>query len=143
MEVGNEGMRDSDLDNQREIVGKYLDFFSLNKNKTIAPNTGRYNSKKDGYKKQGTILLDDVTDKSTDDDDDDDDDDDNDDSSDSGKDKKDKKIKNLRKNLLLTENDEEVYLQVKSLIDYGRYKKACAFGFNKKSKLSNFIDINN
>jgi hypothetical protein len=68
MEVGKVGMTDSDLDNQREKVGKYLDFFSLSKDKTIAPNTQRFNSKKDGYKKQGTKMLDDVTDEDTDDD---------------------------------------------------------------------------
>jgi hypothetical protein len=133
--IGRVRMTQSDIDNQRKKVGKYLDFFNINKDKSIAPNTRRFNSKKEGYKKQGTIMLDDDIF-------DDDDDDDDDLSSDSGKDKKVKKIKKLKKNLPLTENDEELYPQVRTLIEYGWFKKERPSGFNKKSQLSSFIDIN-
>jgi hypothetical protein len=77
---------------------------TINKNESFAPNMRRFNSKKEGYRKQGTILLDDDEVISSSDDDDDDL---------SGM----NKIKKLKKNLHLTENDEELYPQVRTLID--------------------------
>jgi hypothetical protein len=66
------GMVESDINNKKENVGKWLNFMSINKNESFLPNTKRFNSIKEGYNRQGTILLDDDNVVISSDDDDDD-----------------------------------------------------------------------
>jgi hypothetical protein len=123
----------SDINNKRERAVNWLDFLTINKDNSFVPNTRRFNSKKEGYKKQGTILMDYNVVISSDDDDDD--------LNYFRKDKTVKKMKKLKRKLPLTLNDEELYPQVRKLIDYGWFKRKHATSFNKKSQLSSYIDI--
>jgi hypothetical protein len=108
-------MPESNLDNQKENVGKRLNYLSINKDESMVPNTKGFNSEKEGYEKQGTILLDDDSVVSSDDDDDD--------LNDFRKDKTVEKIKKLNMNLPLTANDEKLYPQVRTLIVYGWFRR--------------------
>jgi hypothetical protein len=62
-------------------------------------------------------------------------DEDNDDLNNFTKDKTVEKIKKLKKNLPLTLNDEELYPEVRTIIEYGWFRRAHATGFKKKSQL--------
>jgi predicted transcriptional regulator len=133
-------------DSEREQIEKIYNFFSINSDKNSKPNTRIYNSKKNEYEKQCTIIMDEDPDQlvgefDIDLDESSDNINYNSSSSSSSSSSSCSEILDyyLGKKLPLTRKDKELYPDVVSLIDLGRYNKGRKSNINRNSKLLNFI----
>jgi hypothetical protein len=108
-----------------------LRYQAINKNETFLPDTLRYKSKNG---EERTLVYDDeneVVSYSSDDAE----------LNDYRKRNTAPRIKKDKRKKPLTDNDEELYPHVKTLIEEGYFKKEHVSGWKKKSSLSNYIDI--